>query len=90
MADVAAAASSIATAFGGIASTPPAEAPQSVSLTPFTGVVTEALSLPRATRIFHHPCASTKRPTKWNFKTSFARRCSELFSGINNCQEKHT
>ena len=42
MADVAAAANAIATAIRGIAPPPPAAAaPQSVSLTPFTGAVTE-------------------------------------------------
>ena len=41
MADVAAAANAIATAIRGIATPPPAAAPQSVSLTPFTGTVTE-------------------------------------------------
>ena len=41
MADVAAAANAIATAIRGIAPPPPAAAPQSVSLTPFTGAVTK-------------------------------------------------
>ena len=39
MADFAAAANAIATAIRGIAPPPPAAAPQSVSLTPFTGAV---------------------------------------------------
>ena len=58
MADVAEAANTIATAIRGIAPPPPAAAPQSVSLTPFTGAVTEDF------RVFREQLESSIAPAQ--------------------------
>ena len=88
MADVAATANAIATAIRGIAPPPPAAAPQSVSLTPFTEAVTENFRVSREQ--LESSIALAQVPTGWIFKTSFARRCSKLISGINSGQQKHS